>query len=149
MLGRERAGAATAGTFSNMRRQNPITHLHGDPGGSLRHKARRAAPQATPGKPIRFFTLFVPLPPLRVHLGRPPALDEYPAGTWQWPRRHGNTVKSSSQSALNSAITSAARADVPAVIEHTMSDKMQGSPVTVGMRRNAALLNGLFYTTLI
>lgn len=47
VLGRDRAGAATAGTFSNMRRQNPITHLHGDPGGSLRHTARRADPFAT------------------------------------------------------------------------------------------------------
>lgn len=45
-------------------------------------------------------------------------------------RCHSNTVNSFSRPALNSVITAAAQADVPAEIEHGMSDKMQGWRVT-------------------
>lgn len=83
-----------------------------------------------------------------MNLARPPASDARSAGRAQQRWRHSNTVNSFSRPALNSTITAAAQADVPAEIEHSMSDKMQGSPVTAGIRGNAVLLNRLFYTTL-
>lgn len=154
----------TAGSFSNMWRHNRITHLHGDPQVPLPHSAAgrptgRTGAHGELDRPIRFFTpcvfffypsshLFSPPRRSRANLARPPASDARSAGISQRLWRHSNTVNSFSRPALNSTITAAAQADVPAEIEHSMSDKMQGSPVTTGIRGNAALLNHLFYTTL-
>ncbi len=108
-------------------------------------------------RPIRFFPPCVFYPPSqlfspprrsRANLARPPASDTRSAGIAQRLWRHSNTVNSFSRPALNSTITAAAQADVPAETEHSVSDKMQGSPVTTGIRGNAVLLNRLFYTTL-
>lgn len=120
---------------------------------SLYHTARRAAPQAGLGL-TRNSTGRLDFSPLvfffeAERISRPPASDALSAGIAQRLWRHSNTVNSFSRPALNSTITAAAQADVPAEIEHSMSDKMQGSPVTAGIRGNAALLNRLFYTTLI
>lgn len=127
----------TAGFFSNMWRHNRITHLHGDPRRSLYHTARNGRTPhrrdwgARGTRRIRFYSFSHLFSPHCIRGERIlPASDVHSAGIQQRRWCHSNTVNSFSRPALNSVITAAAQADVPAEIEHGMSDKMQGWRVT-------------------